>query len=720
MRVYIAEKPSVATDIAKALGGNFERKDGYLESPSALVTHCVGHILQQAEPEEYDPAYKNWDLNTLPLKLYPVINVPKPDKEKQVKTVLSLINRNDVTEIIHAGDPDDEGQLLVDEVLVYAGNKKPVKRVLISDNTLPAVKKALANLKDNRNFQGLYRKALARSVADAIYGFSMTRACTVPARAKGWKGVLSVGRVQTPLLGLIVRRYRTNQSHAASFYYTLTGEFVAGADALSANWKASENAPLDDKQRLTDKKWADGLAQSLTGKQAVVKAAAVDLKQTAAPLPFNLDRLQQYMNKKHKMTAQKTLDITQQLRERHKAITYNRSDCSYLSEEQYAASPALINALTKIGDFSGITFDSTLRSKAFNDAEVTAHTAIIPTTNVPDLTTLSEQEKLVYMAIARYFLVQFLTPKQYKEALAVIQCCDETFQARAIHITSEGFTSFLTDKDDEDSDDDVTCGFDIISKLRTGNDITCNQVIVNEKKTTPPALFTEASLLSAMVNIASYTNDDRIKKLLKEKDKGKKKGTGGLGTPATRAGHIEVLKKRGYVDIVKGKFIPTKEGEALFDALPDTITNPDLTALWSEKQIQIENDDISIDDFVNALYDDISDLLKRLNVNDMNIKTSPQKQDGQSPRLTVKCPVCNNDIIVRPKLYACSGCEFKIWKSLASKSLTDKQVETIISKGISGEIKGFTSKTGKTFSAKVKLEDKATGKLSFEFLPKKD
>ncbi|HBE5685214.1 TPA: type IA DNA topoisomerase, partial [Escherichia coli] len=409
MRLFIAEKPAVANDIVKALGGNFTRHDGWFESDNAIVTNCFGHIIESQPPESYNPEYKVWKVETLPLRLYPVKYQPVERASKQLKTIIELINREDVTEIVHAGDPDDEGQLLVDEVLEYAGNIKPVKRVLINDNTLPAVQKALVNLKDNRDFKGLYLKALARSVADAVYGFSMTRAYTIPAKARGYQGVLSVGRVQTPVLGLIVNRTRANQNHKSSFYYTMTGVFLRGADVFRANWKPGEFAPLTDR-KLLDKTWADRTAASLAGKPATVEAAATDDKKTAAPLPFNLVRLQQYMNKKFKMTAQKTLDITQQLREKYKAITYNRSDCSYLSDEQFSEAPQVIDALKSVFPQS-LDIDSARKSKAFNSAKVTAHTAIIPTASVPDVNALSTDERNVYLAIAQHYLVQFMPEK---------------------------------------------------------------------------------------------------------------------------------------------------------------------------------------------------------------------------------------------------------------------------------------------------------------------
>ncbi|MEH0107223.1 DNA topoisomerase 3 [Escherichia coli] len=716
MRLFIAEKPAVANDIVKALGGNFTRHDGWFESDNAIVTNCFGHIIESQPPENYNPEYKIWKVETLPLRLYPVKYQPVERASKQLKTIIELINRADVTEIIHAGDPDDEGQLLVDEVLEYAGNTKPVKRVLINDNTLPAVKKALANLKDNRDFKGLYLKALARSVADEIYGFSMTRAYTIPAQDKGYKGVLSVGRVQTPVLGLIVNRTRANKNHKSSVFYTMAGYFQRGADVIRANWKPGEFAPLTDR-KLLDKAWANGTAASLTGKPATVEAAATDDKKTAAPLPFNLVHLQQYMNRKFKMTAQKTLDITQQLREKYKAITYNRSDCSYLSEEQFGEAPQIIDAL-KAAFPQQLDIDSARKSKAFNSAKITAHTAIIPTVSVPDINSLSTDERNVYLAIAQHYLVQFMPEKTYQEVSVAIQCGDESFYARARKTIDSGFEAFLgaeaTDEDESDNDDFT---FELLCKIRTGETLTTKEVTVNEKKTTPPPLFTEDTLLKALVRIADFVTDPTIKKILKEKDKGKEGEYGGIGTPATRGTILETLKKRNYITVEKGKLIPTDTGYALIDALPDIAVNPDMTALWAEKQTAIENGDLAVEEFINELYSDLGGMITNVDLGEMKIEAAAP---GQSQRLNAPCPSCGKQIAIRPKGYFCTGCEFKIWKNFSGKALSDKQVETLLTKGITGELKGFvSSRTNKEFSAKVKLIDKATGKLGFEFSPKK-
>ncbi|EOR1197547.1 DNA topoisomerase 3 [Escherichia coli] len=716
MKLFIAEKPAVANDIVKALGGNFTRHDGWFESDNAIVTNCFGHIIESQPPENYNPDYKAWKVETLPLRLYPVKYQPVESAAKQVNTILELIRRGDVTEIVHAGDPDEEGQLLVDEVLEYAGNTKPVKRVLINDNTLPAVKKALANLKDNRDFKGLYLKALARSVADAVYGFSMTRAYTIPAQARGYKGTLSVGRVQTPILGLIVNRTRANQNHKSSFYYTMTGVFQRGADVIRANWKPGEFAPLTDR-KLLDKAWANGTAASLTGKPATVEAAATDDKKTAAPLPFNLVRLQQYMNKKFKLTAQKTLDITQQLREKYKAITYNRSDCSYLSDEQFSEAPQVIDTLKSVFD-QPMNVDTTRKSKAFDSAKVTAHTAIIPTANVPDINALTPDERNVYLAIAQHYLVQFMPEKLYKEVSVAIQCGDESFYARARKTTDSGFEAFLgTETTNEDESDNDDSAFEQLCKIRTGETLTTKEVVVNEKKTTPPPLFTEASLLAALVRVADFVTDPVIKKLLKDKDKDKKDEHGGIGTPATRAAMLEALKKRNYITLEKGKLIPTDTGYALIDALPGIAVNPDMTALWAEKQAAIENGNLTVEQFINELYGELTGMISDVDLGEMKIE--PAAPAGLSQRLDSPCPSCGKQIVIRPKGYFCTGCEFKIWKDFCGKSLTDKQIETLITKGVTSELKGFISqKTNKEFSAKVKLVDKATGKLGFEFTQK--
>lgn len=722
MRLWIAEKPAVASDIVKALGGHFTRHDGYSESATDIVSHCVGHVLEMVPPEMINPAYRTWSLDTLPLKLYPVQLQPKANVAKQANTLIRLIHRPDIKMVVHCGDPDDEGQLLVDEVLEFAGNTAPVKRALINDNTAPAVKKAITNLRDNKEFRGMYLKALMRSAGDAIFGFSMSRCYTLKAREKGYQGKISVGRVQTPVLGMVVRRWRENQSHSDALYYQLAGEFISGTDVISARWQTSEYAPVDDKKRLTDKAWAEGLARALNGKPASVLAAATDRGKTkAAPLPFNLLRLQVYMSRKHKLTAQQTLDITQKLKD-DKLITYNRSDCSYLSDEQFGDAPQVVEALKTLDIFKTLATDTTQKSQAFDTKKVTAHTAIIPTAKMPDLSRLSDKEKAVYLVIAQFYLVQFVAKKRYDEAIAEIKCGDELFKVSARRTTDVGFTAFLNDaeeEDDEDDEDDNSSAFEAVSRLQTGATLTCRDVTISEKKTKPLPLFTEASLLAALVRVADYVADPRIKKLLKEKDKDKKDEHGGIGTPATRATIIETLKTRNYISVEKGKFVPTAAGLALIDALPDSVTQPDMTAVWAEKQAAVESGQMTVEKFIDGLYGEISRLVECA---DINISAS----ENQTPktalnRLAVKCPSCGSELVMTAKACACTGCQFKVWLEVRGKKLTEKQAETLISKGKTGVIKGFKSKKNdETYSMIVTLKNPQTGETGFEYPPRDD
>ncbi|ELM7841782.1 DNA topoisomerase 3 [Escherichia coli] len=710
MKLYIAEKPSVANDIAKALGGSIQKKNGYIEAGEDLVTWCYGHLLKTVEPESYNPDYKKWVAADLPLQLYPLRYEPIASNAAHTQIVIDLIKKADV--IVHAGDPDDEGQLLVEELLEYAGNSKPVKRLLINDNTDAAVKKSLAQLKDNREFRGIYRKALARAAGDLIYGLSMTRAYTIAGRAQGYNGTLSVGRVQTPILGLIVRRYLANQSHTSSFYYTLAGDFSVNGQQFTANWKVSEDAPQDDKKRLTSKGYADNLAQRLKGKAASIEAAGVQDKETAPPLPFNLVKLQQYMNRQHKMTAAKTLEITQQLREKYKAITYNRSDCSYLSDEQFSEAPQVLDALKSRAEYADLQIDASRKSKAFDSGKVTAHTAIIPTANVPDLSVLSEPERQVYEAIAQHYLVQFMANKRYQEASVVVSVDGETFSSRARQTTDAGFTAFLRGEEaEEPSDDAPESSFDVLKALCTGESGSCDGVTVNEKKTSPPPLFTEATLLAALVRVADFVEDARIKALLKAKDKDKKDEHGGIGTPATRSDMLEKLKTRQYIQLDKGKLIPTDTGLAFFKALPESATLPDMTALWSEQQAEIEQGTKTVDTFIEDLLGQLREQVQSVTVGE--IQGEGKSPAGQSERLEAPCPNCGKSIVVRPKLFACTGCDFKIWREFIGKTLTTNQIETLLKKGATGVIKGFTSKAGKKFDTALVLENKQTGKLGF-------
>lgn len=351
MRLFIAEKKGLGEVIALALGNGVNR-GGYIECGTDVVTWGSGHLLELVKPESHNPAYEKWNEADLPLKLRPHRYQPIERTAGQFKTVAALIEK--ASEIVHAGDPDAEGQLLIDEILTYTGTKKPVKRVLINDLNTEKARQALTQLRDNSEFYGLSQSALARSVGDQLFGFNMTRGYTLAARKKGGKDVLSVGRVQTPILGLIVHRYEAFKNHAAAFYYAVSAGFMINGFDLTrcdggeipARFSVPDDAPTDDKKRIIDKHYADNIASTTQHQPATVTQAQTEPKASPAPLPFSLLDLQVHMSREHGLPAEKTLAVTQSLRDNFKAITYNRSDCRYLNNEQFNDAPQTIAAVS--------------------------------------------------------------------------------------------------------------------------------------------------------------------------------------------------------------------------------------------------------------------------------------------------------------------------------------------------------------------------------------
>ncbi|KGT87024.1 DNA topoisomerase III [Erwinia typographi] len=740
MRLFIAEKKGLGEVIAQALGNGVNR-GGYIECGEDVVTWGSGHLLELVSPEQHNPAYAKWNEADLPMKLRPHRYQPIERTASQFRTVVGLIER--ASEIVHAGDPDAEGQLLIDEILTYTDCNKPVKRVLINDLNTEKARQALTRLRDNSEFYGLSQSALARSIADQLYGLNMTRGYTLAARKKGMQGMLSVGRVQTVILGLIVHRYEAFKNHAAAFYYAVSAGFTMNGIDLTrcdggeipARLIVPEDAPTDDKNRITDKSYADNIVSMAQSQPVTVTLAQTDDKTTPAPLPFSLLDLQVQMSREHGISADKTLAVTQSLRDNFKAITYNRSDCRYLSTEQFDDAPQTLAAVSSAlkGHFPAdvlASLDSSRKNRAFNDEKVSAHTAIIPTGTEPDTARMSREELTVYTAIATQYLCQFLPEKAWKQATVRFSVAGYDFVSNARKTILPGWTELLKEQDEAENSDEISAGddagnnlFSILTALSVNDGGTCKTVTIKTEKTKPLPLYTEATLLRDLQRVAKYVKNPRIKALLVNRDKNTEGENGGIGTPATRAGMLEILQKRDYFTIEKKKLVPTELGISFINSLPAIATEPDMTALWHEQQQQIEKGEMTCEAFLDELEIFIEEQLKNVDVSSLSVKTSPPKkntENSQRERLDAPCPSCGKRIIATPKTYSCTGCNFKIWSTLAGKTLTKNQVETIITKGKSSEIKGFIStKTGKSFSAFVRLDDKATGKVAFEFPPRK-
>ena len=596
MQIYIAEKPSLAKAIANAFNTDKNYQKGYiLLSNGDVITWCIGHLLTQAKPETYDPKYRTWQLNDLPI----VPNQWQLEVKAQTKAQFTVVKKwlNKATSIVHAGDPDREGQLLVDEVIAFSLKKKlPIKRLLINDLNPSAVRHALNNLKNNDDFLTLSQSALARARADWLYGINMTRWTTLKKKSLSKEKVLSVGRVQTPLLGLVVKRDQTITDFKPTPYFEVIAQLKKNETIIIAKWQPSEACKpyMDDEKRVLSQKLATHVQNKIVNQPATVQKYLEQLQKQSAPLPFNLSSLQIAANKTYGVSAKQVLDICQTLYEKKQLITYPRSDCRYLPTGHFKSAEKVFNAINKtIPELNKLIAkaDLSFKSKAFNDKKVSAHHAIIPTEKAIS-NHLTELEKKVYQLIARQFLMQFYPPCIQLEQTLSFDIAGGVFVAKAKTTQSLGFRYCYEKNPKEPA---------ALPKLKQGDKLICEKSATLDKQTTPPVHYNDATLLAAMTNIARLVSDPKIKKILKETD--------GLGTEATRANIIELLIKRQFLQRKQKQIVATELGKNLISELPDIVTSPDITAQWESDLNKIVLREINHTDFLKTMQASLHRLL---------------------------------------------------------------------------------------------------------------
>ncbi len=603
MRLFIAEKPSLARAIADVLPKPHKRGDGFIQcGDGQTVTWCIGHLLEQAEPDAYEPRYARWNLQDLPIIPDKWLLKPRPSVTKQLKTIEVLLKQ--ATVIIHAGDPDREGQLLVDEVLDFLKlpdeKRKTVKRCLINDLNPQAVERAIERLRENRDFIPLCVSALARARADWLYGINMTRAYTLLGQRGGYQGVLSVGRVQTPILGLVVRRDEEIENFISKDYFEVKAHIVTPLDErFVATWQPSESCLdyQDEEGRLFHRPLAEHVIARIEGKPAIVTQYQDKRESEIAPLPFSLSALQIEAAKKFGLSAQEVLDICQRLYETHKLITYPRSDSRYLPDEHFAGRHSVLNAIAvhqpELTEFELPELDK--KNRCWDDKKVDAHHAIIPTAKT-SATKLTEHEANIYQLVARQYIIQFMSDAVYRKCTIDLEIENGKFNAKARFLAEVGWRVVLGGKERDAENDGMP--LPVVSK---GDELLCEKGEVIERQTQPPRPFTDATLLSAMTGIARFVQDKALKKVLRETD--------GLGTEATRAGIIDLLFKRQFL-FKKGRNIHSSPaGRALIHVLPDMATLPDMTAQWESRLTQISEKQTRYDDFMQPLSQTLIQLI---------------------------------------------------------------------------------------------------------------
>ena len=612
MRLFVAEKPSLGRAIAAVLPKPQQKGEGYIRAANGdVVSWCIGHLLEQAEPDAYDPAYKQWRLDHLPIVPQVWQLQAKPKTRKQLSVLRQLVKEAD--QLVHAGDPDREGQLLVDEVFDFfklsKTRKQQIQRCLISDLNPNAVKKALGSLRPNSEFTALSVSALARSRADWLYGINLTRAFSIKGRQAGVNTVLSVGRVQTPILGLVVRRDDDIERFVSKPFYEVFAQLAVSAEqavTFRAKWIPSEAcAPHQDEEgRVVNRKLADNVVQRITQQPASVESIKRKEKKQYAPLPYNLSTLQIDAAKALGMSAKQVLDVCQALYEKHQLITYPRSDCRYLPKEHLSDIPAVSSAIqNNSSELASVVAnaDFSLRSNAWNDAKVDAHHAIIPTAKQTALEKLGKWEQGVYRLIARQYLLQFYPAFEYADTQVDVRIAGGLFRATARETIKPGWKLAMPQKASikaNDSDDEALVA---LPALTEGQSLWCHQGEIANKQTQPPAYFTDATLLAAMTGISRFVADKALQAVLKETD--------GLGTEATRAGIIELLFSRQFLRREGRQIRATELGKALIRVLPESTTLPDRTARWEQQLNRISERQLKYQGFMQPLEQELQQLV---------------------------------------------------------------------------------------------------------------
>lgn len=604
MRLYIAEKPSLGRAIAEVLPKPHEKGEGYVRAANGdVVSWCVGHLLEQVAPEEYDLRFKSWQWQTLPIIPERWQVKPRNSSRKQLGILKQWVKQAD--ELVHAGDPDREGQLLVDEVIDYLAVPKSKRdqmlRCLISDLNPPAVRRALGTLRSNREFLSLSTSALARSRADWLYGINMTRAYTLLARSSGSQALLSVGRVQTPILGLVVRRDAEIDAFSSKPYYTVLAHIVTDPGVhFTAEWQPSAAClPWQDEEgRVLSRALADMVVERIGGQPGTVQEHQSKVVKQSAPLPYNLSALQIDASRQLNLSPKQTLDLCQQLYERHKLITYPRSDCRYLPSEHHRQASQVAAAIGMVQPILQPAIQSAdfqLRSAAWNDSKVSAHHGIIPTGRRMNGESLSRQELALYTLIARHYLAQFYPPLQRRETRIGIEIAGGQFLAKGREILSPGWRVVISaERADEEPESRLPL-------LQQGDVVHCERGERIDKQTLPPKPFTDATLLAAMTGIARYVQDNSLRQILRETD--------GLGTEATRAGILELLFQRGFLQHQGKSIRATEMGKGLIRALPVAASLPDMTARWERALSAIEQRELPYQSFMQPLQQELSRLI---------------------------------------------------------------------------------------------------------------
>lgn len=685
--LVVAEKPSAGKDIARILGVS-GTQNGYMENEEYIVTWARGHLVGLKDPDEVDAKYQRWNVEDLPLPYDNGLKVLGSGRD-QFKIIKSLIQREDVSTLINAGDAGREGLLIQSWIYRMCGNKHPVKILWASSLTDDAIKNAMNHLHDEgeEEFVNLLREAETRAVADQVYGYNYTRALTCLYSSPGT--VLSYGRCQTPLLNLIYKRDLEIESFKSAPYWELNAEF-------DGSFKASELGE-DGKSRLYKEKTEAEQAYQSCGKQGLVKVCRKEEKSQKAPALFNLAEIQGTMGKKYGLKPDETLEIAQRLYETHKILSYPRTDSRYLSTDLYGEIAEHVKSCSfgkfkeyiDAIDFSGFPMDKAY----FNNNKVSDHHALIPTINGHTeeiYQKLTEIEKNFFDEIVSSLISIFYPPYRYESTELLIEVSERTFQANGTVVKDFGYKKVVKSvlgKADEKKNDEQQP----LPDLNEGQQLTVTSLELKEGKTKPPARYNPG-------NIVKLMNKYKI------------------GTSATSANIIQTLEKRKFIVLdEKKKYRTTELGRNFINRVPALLKAEGLTIEFENKLSKVNSGELSKDQFIN-------DIVEQITANINKFKQDAPEKIVEAESIGI-CPKCGKPIRESKKSWYCMGynedpkCNFTIWKQIAGKTISASAAKELLEKGKSGLIKGFKSSQGNEFSAYLVLKDDKT--VGFEFPPRK-
>jgi DNA topoisomerase III len=717
--LLIAEKPSVGQDLARVLAGPFQKKEGYLEGPEDVITWAVGHLVQLAEPDEYDAKYKSWRMADLPIVPERFKLVVRDERSrKQMSVVTAQLGREDVDLVVNACDAGREGELIFAYLYEKAGASKPVKRLWLSSMTNAAMREALASLRPSEELVSLEQAARSRSEADWIVGMNSTRAATIRLRSS-FDGAVSLGRVQTPTLAIVARREEEIKAFKPEPYWLVDARFEADPQRT---YRGRFHAGT--KPRIATEAEAAAIVEACENATATISKLDKKEQRERAPMLYDLTTLQREANTRYGFSAKRTLAAAQRCYEEHKALTYPRTNSRYLTKDMVAEIKPTAELVGSRGEYAQAAryvtdLDVLPLGRVVNDAKVTDHHAIIPTKSEHDIERMGSDDKRIYDMVARRFLAVFHPEAVFENTRVetTVPAGEEraggyVFRTRGKLLLVPGWRGVYDEtsaasaakasskegEEDEGADQQLP-------RLEQGEQVQTREISSARKETKPPRRYSDASLLGAMETAGKLVDDDELREAMKDS---------GIGTPATRAAIIERLITVGYIERDGRSLLATEKGVNVIRLLNEhALTSPGLTGDWENRLGKIERGEDSREKFMA----DIAGFAKET-ISELDAKL----KDVRIPRANLgPCPICGHEIMENRKGYSCwarndPGCGFVIWKGKAGKQLPVEVARELIRTGYTARaITGFKGRSGRNFRAHLALQQTEEGKWRVEF-----